>query len=689
MAFTSAQPGKKRKPRFRHESAADRGHRSLSEHSKVDLRPGEDPARRARLERNDVKWLQWYCPNTFYLPMEKPHLEIIAGTRHAHKTGGRFAVAAERGIGKSAILYGMVAKYALSGEQPFPVYIPWGEKDKSQGFDFWLDCLANNDRIASDYPEICAPFRHARGVSQRVANTTWRHTGEPTHARIQASKGIIKFPDGRGYIGSSTMNGNPRGLNATNPGGKMVRPTMALIDDVQDDKVAASQGARGLCEKTIGKINGAIAGLKKAGAVFPILMSGNCIACGDVMAHYLSNSGWASVRVSCISKWPDEWNEPTSNVRQLWQEFSEHCQEPDGGEAYYKTHAKALTLGMVLTAPKTYLEAVREAVADKRRSITMPVDAFHAVIQEYYRMGHDAFMAERQQDPVDHIALAELYTITPEIVMKRLAKPKRKAFDLPDWVSSIVASTDINPTYALSTVLLGFGQDQTCAVLWYGLHSCSIPYDLPAPELAKRLFAELYKHGRELAAMPLRGFEWALDAGGANFDPVIRFAGESARLCGIPAKAYTGRSYDYYREYGKTYLQNQPRREECHIRTDIKNGRHIRWVNWQADYWKEIAQRAFLGAVGAPGAVTLYEGSHNDFARQMCASKLIAKGDFGGKLAWKWNETPGRRDFFDAMGQGYAAAAFGGIGTGGTVKRKRYKETRKCKVQREDLQCQN
>jgi len=119
------------------------------------------------------------------------------------------------------------------------------------------------------------------------------------------------------------------------------------------------------------------------------------------------------------------------------------------------------------------------------------------------------------------------------------------------------------------------------------------------------------------------------------------------------------------------------RREQCHGCIDRKQGRVIRWVAWNADYWKEMAQRAWLGDIGAPGAVTLYEGKHAELANQICGDKLLGKGEVGGQMIWNFTRVPGRNDFGDAMAQCYAVSAFQGIGTGGSVVRRKQKHKRR------------
>ena len=646
-------------------------HASLNaERNKVPRRKCADPMRRARLEKDSEKWLRWYCPNTYFLPMEAPHKAIIAGVDKAEITGGRFVVAAERGIGKSFLMYGLVIKMALSGQQPFPVYIPWGDKDKSQGFEFWMQCLVNNDRIDADYPEITAPFRHSDGVSQRLAALTWEDTGEQTYARLRLSKGVIVFPDGRGYIGSSTMNGNPRGLNATQPNGKGVRPTMAMIDDVQDDKVAASQGPDGLVAKTIKKINGAVSGLKRAGASFPILVSGNCIAVNDVMDHFLNNSGWDAVRVSCISRWPTGWSKDTGKVHDLWEEFGEKVNSGHGDKSFYRKHKAKMTKGMVLTSPKAYLYGAKEAAADTRKKMTMPVDAMHAVIREYIRMGHDAFMAERQQNP--GAQTYSIYALTPELIQSR-ADESMAVGIVPDWAVRVVAATDVNRSYALTTAIVAFGANQRAAVLWYGLYKnkdflCT--KNMPPAEQRKRIYEGLAAHGVEISKLPCRPNLWVIDGNGYPEGTGIDLAASSPRICGLECACSFGRGWKMYRQTGKHKIIKG---EQWHRTVE---SRAKQWVIWNSDYWKESAQKGWTGAPGGPGSCSLFRGKHDDFAFQIANEPLRAKGEgLSGRTEWIFDDN-GIHDYGDCMAMAYMGAAMVGIGTGGYVEpsrgRKKY-----------------
>lgn len=603
--------------------------------------------RRNRLERSPADWLKHYLAGTYTRPFEKPHIEIIRGTVDASATDGRFVVAAERGIGKSAILWGMILFLALTGKRQFPVCVPWADKALGRAFKFWKNALCFNERLLADYPEFCQPFAHARGIAQRVPNVVWADNGKLTGAQLTVGAGLIVLPDGRGCIGGATINGNIRGLNHPQEDGTILRPDIVLLDDVQDRDTAKSPAQ---VNETIAVIDGDVAGCGAAGRDLPMLMACNCIVRGDVAEHYLTEPEWKALRVPCVEQWPDLWDDGHGEAKRLWDEWNTLRNEEKDDIAFYEANRDAMTRGMVLSAPAAFAGSSK-----------CP-DAFYGVIRMYCRMGHDAFMAERQQAPVDQMDVAGPYTLKPAIIAAR-AEKGRKVFERPEWVTRVVASTDINPSYAMSTAIVGFGEDQTAAVLWYGLHKMALSDDMPAPAFAAGLFNALVAHGKALAALPVRPEVWAADAGGKQFDGVVRFAEASARLCGIQAHGFTGRGSKNYRPYGRTVSGQL--KEQCHGCLDRKAGRIIRWVAWNADHWKEVAQRAWLGELGTPGCVSIYEGNHNEFAAQICAEKLVGKGEIGGLMIWNWHTVPGRHDFGDVMAQAYALAAYMGIGTGG------------------------
>lgn len=641
--------------------AAGRMADQRADRSTVPWRECKDIGRRDRLETDPVAWLRHYLGATYSREFERPHLEIIRGAMHAHETGGRFCVAAERGIGKSAVLWGLILYLQLSGRERFPVCIPWSSPALRRAFRFWKNALCFNARLLADYPEVCGPFSHSKGVPQRVLASIWSHTHEPTGAQLSVGDGMIVMPDGLGVIGGATINGNPRGLNHPQPDGTVIRPTLALLDDVQDREVARS---RSQILETIAVIDGDVAGLGEAGKDLPMLMSGNCIVCDDVMEHYLTSADWTGLRVPCVESWPAGWDEERGRVRNLWREWYELHRDGDGSDVpFYAEHRKEMTAGMSLSAPAAF------------RANEKAADEFCGAMRQYFKMGHESFAAERQQTPLKQGTT--VYTLTPDVIADKVDKDRRP-WEVPAWSRLRAAATDINPSYGLTWGIGAFGQDQTAGVLGYNIFDADpmpVPSGSTEADTARIIYESLVIHGRQLAALPCRPEAWGIDAGGSAFDVVLRFCAESAKLCGIQATPMTGRGARNYKPFGKSIV-GKPR-EYCHMASDVR-GR--KWIAWHADYWREVAQRGWTGSIGAPGSCSLPTGNHRDFCEQICRETLKGKGEIGGAMQWVWNTQPGRHDFGDVMAMLYALAAWHGIGTAGSIVRRAPQPRRVCRV---------
>lgn len=627
--------------------------------------PTRGNKRFARPRENDpIAWLLAYMPGAYPLEFGNLHHEIVRSVVYAIEHGGNVAIAAPRGSGKSTLVNGLVLWALLTGRTLFPVVVPWDDKAKKRALRLWSQELCFNERIHRDYADATDVFRRSRGIANRLTALT--ENNKATGARLGLSEGIIVLPGGRGAIGSATINGNPRGLNYATIDGRVVRPTFAVIDDPQDRETARSATR---VRDTIEIIDGDLAGMAGPDQKMAMVMPCTVIERGDVAEHYLGDPDWRAVRIGQVIIWPNGWDEKKSEARRLWDEWNTIRQDgerdQDAGKAaleFYMRNKAQMTAGMVVSWAERY---------DRKRG---QPDAMYSAMHDYYVMGDEAFAAERQNEPIRRGVT--IYTLTPDIIESRATD--RRPGTVPDWSRLRVAATDVNPSYGLTWAALGFGADQTAAVMLYGIHDMSIQGSATEGERNKSIFENLVTHGKMLAGLPCRPELWFVDAGGAAFDVVHRFAAMSQKLSGIQAVPCTGRGARNYRPYGKSVL-GQPR-EYCHMSTDTR-GR--KWVAFHADYWREQAQKAWTGSVGAPGSCSLPAGHHREFAEQICREQLGGKGEVGGQMVWTWHTLPGAHDYGDCMSMCYMGAAWGGIGTGGTptIQRpRRYIERRKPKV---------
>ena len=618
----------------------------------------ENPKRRIKYEKSAPAWLRFYMgENTYPEKWSEGHREIIHNAEFAAINGTGATSAAPRGEGKTTVLRGMAVNLLARKIVRFPVLAGWIKAQADEAFQRWLQMLAESPQFAADYPELTQPFEITTH-NLALKNLTWFDTGHGIGAQIRTMHKIILLPDSLGAIASRSVQGDVKGLNATMPDGTVLRPDLLLLDDAQDPKQASNPD---MVAKTVDKIENVFMGLSGPQKRMTTFCACTVEHESDVSEHFLNRKGWKSVRVSRILNWAGgstggDWGaKPTSKIRLLWDEWNRI--RLDEGEPqcrkYYKTHKKALTKGMKVSWKQRFDKSRKEP------------DALYAAMLEYYDKGADVFARAQQNLPLKHDA--DLYDLNPRLIMSRVNDYEQNA--LPEWSSLLIASTDLNPSYAFTNALVAFGMDQTAAVITNGLYTgldgkgiCG--GDATTHERQKKVFEALVIVGKQFASLPNKPELWLIDASGTDFDVVLRFCRESIKLCGIPAAGATGRSGRTYREYGRNVV-GQPR-EGCYMSSDNKSRPPRKWLAWNTDYWREAAQRAWLGQVGAPGSLSIFAGgNHKDLAEQVCRETLKGKGDVGGQMFWNWHTQPGKHDYGDVIAQAYAGAAWNGIGIGG------------------------
>ena len=626
-----------------------------------------DPKKRAQLEQDAEAWLRFYFRSAYDRPFNEAHQAIIKSVVEAAKSGGRFAMAAPRGIGKSTLLAGLALFLKLSGLVKFPGYLPWDEKEKIEGLEFWKNALCFNDRLAAYYPQYCTPFVASAGSSQKLRSLL-KEDGKPWGGRLIISQGKIVFPGGRGVIGSRTLNGNPRGLRHNTWDGRTLRPDFLMIDDPQDRETAVSEIR---VSKAIKKIDADISFMGRFGEKLPLIMACTIIQSGDVADHYVHHAGWDSICVALISKWPEGWEDLEADSFRRCREFgdivnsSEHKRDKGkAARAYYKEHKAVMTKGMEVIDANAY---------DKKNK---QPDALYAALEAYYLAGPEAFMAEYQNAPLKQGE--SIYELTPQLICSRTND--RPAYSVPDWAKLTIVGTDLND-YGLHSVAVSFGNDQSAAVVWYkrfdrkGRPICN--KTMTTKQKNDAFYEALVEHGKEVANLPLQkeGKKvdvdlWVIDRPYPKPDLVHGFCNDYRKRLGIPIIPAWGVDFTKYRPFGK-YIVGKPR-EQCHL-WEWPTGQGIAW---NVDYWREIAQRAWLGSVGAPGACSIFNGRHREFADHICRWKLVERIEGKSGMFWKWSTAPGWHDYGAAYYMTFVGAAMKGIGTSGEVARPRQQRRR-------------
>ena len=657
---------KRQKP----QTAAQRKAKQRADERCVIKRQCENPKRRIKYEKDTPAWLMFYLGKAaFPAKWSDSHIEIIENAEFAAINGTGATAAAPRGEGKTTVLRGVAVNLIARQIVRFPVLAGWVKSQADEAFQGWLQLLAESPQLQADYPELTQPFEISTH-NLALRNLTWAGSFEPIGAQIRTVHKLILLPDSLGAIAARSVQGDVKGLSAKLLDGTVLRPDLLLVDDAQEPTQAGNPDA---VKKTVDRIENVFMGLSGPQRRLTTFGAFTVEAEGDVAEHFLNRKGWRSVRVSRIVSWPGggtggDWPEkPDSKLRLMWDEFNKI--RLDEGEpkarAYYKRFKKTLTKKMKVSWRQRF---------DKERK---EPDAMYSAMLEYYDKGADVFARAQQNLPLKHDE--NLYSLTPALICSRLNAFQQNT--VPDWAALVIASTDLNPSYAFTSAVVAFGDDQTAAVVTHGLYRGAtgkgiVAGDATTHERQRKVFEALVVLGKQLAALPVKIDLWLIDASGTDFDVVLRFCSESAKLCGVSAAGATGRAGKTYREYGRNVV-GAPR-EGCYMASDKKARPVRKWLAWNTHHWGETAQRAWLGTVGAPGSLSLYTGgNHKEVAEQICRVTLKGKGDVGGEMFWNWHEQPGKHDFHDVIGQAYAGAAWNGIGTGGRQRKKAPAKTKR------------
>ena len=150
-----------------------------SETARIEIPECVNPRRREQCLADPERFLREYMPKKFKQPFGTVHRRIIQTIHDRASTGGKKAVAAPRGRGKSTIVKGMLI-YATAAELVrFIVPICATTNLAGRIYRDYRNEWGNNDALFQDFPEICPPVRHLEGAPQRAA---WQQVdGKLTH----------------------------------------------------------------------------------------------------------------------------------------------------------------------------------------------------------------------------------------------------------------------------------------------------------------------------------------------------------------------------------------------------------------------------------------------------------------------------------------------------------------------------
>lgn len=584
----------------------------------------ENQARRDAARKSFRLFCEQYFPLTFSLKWSPDHLRALRLVETVVLDGGQFALAMPRGSGKTSLCETACLWAMLYGYHQFVAIVGPDQGHAEQRVENMTIELETNDRLLSDFPEVCYPIRRLEGITQRRLI----YRGELIRMEFTANRIILPMMPASAAAGAvvvtAGLTGQIRGLSVKRADGVTVRPTLALCDDPQTDESAHSPSQ---CSQRERIINGAILGLAGPGRKISALMPCTVVRPNDLAERALDRKRspqWQGERTKLIYQWSkreDLWSSYVQVRRRALEEHAgDHRAISEACSSFYAKHRAAMDDGAVVAWPE--------------RFNTDELSALQHAWNIRCDRGDAAFFAEYQNEPLLEQLAGGEEQITAEMVAARLNGHQRG--QVPAGAVKLTAFVDVQQK-ALFYVICAWEDDFTGHVIDYGTEPDQknqhfslreIRYTLAVATPRVGLEGAIYA-GLERFAQRVLAADWPVEGGGvlrverclvdanwgASTKTVYRFCRQSAHAAVLTPShgKYVGASSVPVDEWQRKHGERVGPGWRLGIGPD-----RSRRVVFDTNLWKSFLQARLMTAIGDPGALSL-------FGRQPERHRLISE----------------------------------------------------------------
>jgi hypothetical protein len=637
-----------------------------------------DPARHESARLDLRRFCEAYLAETFDLPWSADHLRVLARLQEAVLRGGLFAFAMPRGGGKTSLAEAAALWAVLYGHRRF-ISLLAVSADRAQELVEHMKGLLGfrqdpEGPLTQDFGPELAPFLALEGEPRRCLGQ--KSAGRPTFVRWQARRLVCgalagSLAAGSVVSASGLTGGGVRGQRMRLADSReVVRPDLALVDDPQDDEIAASASQ---VRARVRLLNGAVLGMAGPTRRIAAVATVTVIQPDDVASRLLDHEqspDWRGERMRMLRGLPAS--------PRLWEDYRRRREEDlaagtnRAGE-FYREHQAAMDRG---------LEASWAARFDAEGG---EVSAIQAAMNLKFR-DEETFQAEYQNDPAPPQSLRQ--ALSPAAVMARTNGYPRGA--VPPAATRLTMFVDLHDRL-LYWAVCAWEENFTGYLVAYGSTPAQDRRTFTLAD-APRTLARAYpgagtngaiQAGLEALLRDALAREW--DRGGAHLsierilvdagykpgvaaDVKRRLGGPAVWLAkGAGIRASRRPIAAYARRPGETiglgwYVPNVRKTGEFpHVLVDV-------------NYWKTFVHAALATAAGDPGALTLFgrDGrEHELLAEHLARSEYSTEvtGPWG--TVREWSALPARPDnhWLDCLVGCAAAASMCGVKAVGEERR--------------------
>lgn len=369
----------------------------------------------------------------------------------------------------------LLLKCALTGEVNYTVLFAASGQMADNSIDALRQAIAENDRLADDYPEVCVPVRELENTPQR-ANTQKasgnRHdNGEPyemaeLHYTWCGQELIFPKTPGSPSAGSIIAT---RGLDAAVRGLKKrgKRPKLALIDDPDTEDTSRSEEQADKLSRRIDAAIGGLGGQKRGIGRVLLTTLQSRIAVSYRYTDPKQKPSFKGRRYRYLITPPnrmDLWDEYVMMRQEDLQQRDEHGTDLDPhcrrSHNFYATRKDEMDAGAVVSNENRYDPTLLPDGSQTELS------ALQHYFNEVARIGPEAVATELDNNPPEETAVVES-GITPHRIQKQVSGLPRKM--IPNGCTVLTQGIDVRKV-ALHWVVRAWKPDGTGYVVDYGIH---------------------------------------------------------------------------------------------------------------------------------------------------------------------------------------------------------------------------
>jgi hypothetical protein len=624
--------------------------------------PPADVQRRIDCEQDPKRWLNTYFGPQFSESWTADREAMLYSIIDAAKYGGDQAIAGPRGEGKTTIATRAALYLMVRGLSTFPVVIGKSQGKAQLELKDIKEQLQQNELFIADYPEIGIPMQAVGGWSSRARMQTVSgvstnielaadHLAFPTIERWQipgwpsdiepASKGQVFYCLG--------IDGPVRGTKF-----RSRRPTLAIIDDIEDREAAASDV---LIEKNQEIIDQDIGGLGASAERIPRAMlctiqNRKCIAYRFTDPKQAPS--WKGKRYRKMIRRPDRMDlvEQYLDLRR-----GRASDDPDARVAFrfWRDNRETIEAGCIVSNPHSYS---KKQHADGE---AMELSSIQSYFNRVADLGEKAVATEIDNDPPESAGPIG-QGLTAEIVASRISGLARR--QLPANTTALTAAIDLGK-YRCHWVVTAWWHGAGGVVVDYGVaevYGTDKSMDSEASEPA--IYKTLLAWRDELIQKKF------VDGTGTQ---------RQVDFCLVDSGNFTNAAYQFCREVGGIFHPSKgysPYRQKRESNANIIAGANMHaskqsasgvWLyELDTDYWKQFVHERFLTPTFDEqnmlrrGSLSLYnlEGNqkHGSFAQHIAAEELVSEFKEGKGSKQYWCVRNDNNHWLDAT---YMAAAAG------------------------------